>query len=89
MTHSEQNISYGAFLGLKTFDISDVTTKDMKMCFCHYHLHDRWGIQALIACAVEQNISLEFTNYKQFFAKLTANCEKDDFAYINWLCTPD
>ena len=82
-THSEQTILWH-FLGPET-----LLHEDMKMCCYHHHLHTWRGTQALTDCAVQQNISLEFANYNQFFATLTSNCEKYDFAYINWLHTPD
>ena len=82
-------ISYGTFIALKPFYVRGATHNDIEMCCCKTHLHARWSVSALVHCAKEQNIPLEFCSYETFFEYLASDCNKEDSTYLAWDCTPD
>ena len=72
---------------MKPFYIKAATTKDISVCCCKLHLEARWCIDALIKICKDQNTPVEIINYTKFFEHLTAECGKNDHAYIDWDCT--
>ena len=64
------------------------TTSNLEMCICKLHLHARWAIHALIKCAKQQQINLDFNCYNEFFSHLTRNCVASDTTIIDWECVP-
>lgn len=87
--HSHSIVSWGTFIALKPFYIRHTTIKDMEMCCCKLHLHSRWSINALVECANKNHLEIPFIDYQSFFQHLSASCSKDQYAYINWNCTPN
>lgn len=86
-TYPDNIVSLGTFRSLKPFYIRTATEKDIEMCCCKLHLHARWTIEALVNCALQQEIDIPFSDYTTFFDFLTRNCEKSTTAYISWSCT--
>ena len=74
---------------MKPFYIKAATTKDISVCCCKLHLEARWCIDALIKICKDQNTPVEIINYTKIFEHLTAECGKNDHAYIDWDCTPN
>ena len=88
-THPDKYVSWGQFNTLKPFYIRAATTKDISVCCCKLHLEARWCIDALIKICKDQNTPVEIINYTKIFEHLTAECGKNDHAYIDWDCTPN
>ena len=66
--------------------------QDIEMCVCKTHLHARWAIEVLLKLTREQNIPVNFTNYKSFFQVVySSQCVMPDGLgeYIRWECTQD
>ena len=88
-TNQGVKISYGTFLSLKPFYVRTATSKDIEMCCCKKHLHERWATKALIENCSKQNIELgEIINYYSFFNFLAKHCTKDTMTHLSWECTP-
>ena len=84
--------SIGTFLALRPFYIRSPKMQDIEMCVCKTHLHARWAIEVLLKLTREQNIPVNFTNYKSFFQEVySSQCVMPDGLgeYIRWECTQD
>ena len=81
-------VSHGTFLALKPFYMRGATTSDLEMYVCKLHLHAYWALHALIKCAKQQQINLDFNCYNEFFSHLTRNYVASDTTIIDWECVP-
>ena len=89
---TEIPVSIGTFLALRPFYIRSPKMQDIEMCVCKTHLHARWAIEVLLKLTREQNIPVNFTNYKSFFQEVySSQCVMPDGLgeYIRWECTQD
>ena len=76
---TEIPVSIGTFLALRPFYIRSPKMQDIEMCVCKTHLHARWAIEVLLKLTREQNIPVNFTNYKSFFQEVySSQCVMPD-----------
>ena len=72
------HVSWRTFIALKPFYVRRASSKDMEMCCCKLHLHNRWPMDALLECCKLQSIDLgQVNDYYSFFDHNTSGCEKE------------